>query len=121
MMELARAIPDVVHLEVGDPDFITPQHIIDGAAAAAAAGFTKYTASAGLLSLRELIAEKVTTRNHLPSTADQVVVTAGGGGGLFTTMLAILDPGDEVLVPNPWWPGYPAAIHVARGIPKPYA
>jgi aspartate/methionine/tyrosine aminotransferase len=120
MMELARAMPDVVHLEVGDPDFITPQHIIDGAAAAATAGFTKYTASAGLLSLRELIAAKVTARNRLPTTADQVVVTTGGGGGLFTTMLALLDPGDEVLIPNPWWPGYPALVHVARGISKPY-
>jgi aspartate aminotransferase/aminotransferase len=120
MAELARTIPDVTRLEVGDPDFITPPHIIDAAAAAARDGFTRYPPSAGYPSLRELIAEKVTQRNHLPTTANQVVVTTGGGGGLFTTFLALLDPGDEVLIADPGWSGYPAQLHVQHAIMRRY-
>jgi aspartate/methionine/tyrosine aminotransferase len=121
MAELARKIPDVTHLEVGDPDFITPQHIIDAAAAAATEGFTHYPPSAGYPRLRELIAEKVSRRNHLPTTADQVVVTTGGGGGLFTTFLALLDPGDEVLIADPGWSGYPAQLHVQNAVSRRYS
>lgn len=121
MAELARTIPDVTRLEVGDPDFITPQHIIDAAAAAAKDGFTHYPPSAGYPRLRELIADKVTRRNHLPTTAEQVVVTTGGGGGLFTTFLALLDPGDEVLVADPGWSGYPAQLHVQHAVMRRYA
>jgi aspartate/methionine/tyrosine aminotransferase len=118
MADLARLIPEVVRLEVGDPDFVTPSHIIDAAANAARAGYTGYPPSAGYPSLRELIAEKVTRRNGLPTTADQVVVTTGAGGGLFTTMLALLNPGDEVLVSDPVWPGYPAQIHLQNCVLK---
>lgn len=112
MADLARQLPNVVRLEVGDPNFVTPDHIIDAAAKAAKAGYTGYPPSAGYPSLRELIAEKVTRRNHLATTPDQVVVTTGGGGGLFTSFLALLNPGDEVLVSDPVWPGYPAQIHL---------
>ena len=118
MADLAREVPDVIRLEVGDPDFVTPQHIIDAAARAASAGYTGYPPSAGYQRLRELIAEKVTLRNRLPTTPDQVVVTTGGGGGLFTTFLALLNPGDEVLVSDPVWSGYPAQIHVQNGVVK---
>lgn len=118
MADLARGVPDVIRLEVGDPDFVTPQHIIDAAARAASAGYTGYPPSAGYPRLRELIAEKVTVRNKLPTTPDQVVVTTGGGGGLFTTFLALLNPGDEVLVSDPVWSGYPAQIHVQNGVVK---
>jgi aspartate/methionine/tyrosine aminotransferase len=118
MADLAREVPDVIRLEVGDPDFVTPQHIIDAAARAASAGYTGYPPSAGYPRLRELIAEKVTLRNKLPTTPDQVVVTTGGGGGLFTTFLALLNPGDEVLVSDPVWSGYPAQIHVQNGVVK---
>ena len=116
MADLAREVPDVIRLEVGDPDFITPAHIIEAAAKAALEGYTGYPPSAGYPRLRELIAEKVTRRNHLPTTADQVVVTTGGGGGLFTTFLALLNPGDEVLVTDPVWSGYPAQIHLQNGV-----
>ena len=116
MADLAREVPDVIRLEVGDPDFITPAHIIEAAARAALEGYTGYPPSAGYPRLRELIAEKVTRRNHLPTTADQVVVTTGGGGGLFTTFLALLNPGDEVLVSDPVWSGYPAQIHLQNGV-----
>jgi aspartate/methionine/tyrosine aminotransferase len=118
MADLARQVPDVVRLEVGDPDFVTPDHIIEAAAAAAKAGYTGYPPSAGYPRLRELIAEKVTQRNHLATTPDQVVVTTGGGGGLFTSFLALLNPGDEVLVSDPVWPGYPAQIHLQNAVLK---
>jgi aspartate/methionine/tyrosine aminotransferase len=118
MADLARKVQDVVRLEVGDPDFVTPDHIIEAAAAAAKAGYTGYPPSAGYPRLRELIAEKVTRRNHLPTTPDQVVVTTGGGGGLFTSFLALLNPGDEVLVSDPVWPGYPAQIHLQNAVLK---
>ena len=118
MAEIARQIPDVIRLEVGDPDFVTPAHIIKAAASAALAGYTGYPPSAGYASLRELIAEKVTRRNHLATTPDEVVVTTGAGGGLFTTLLALLNPGDEVLVSDPVWPGYPAQIHLQNGVLK---
>lgn len=118
MADLAREVPDVIRLEVGDPDFVTPAHIIEAAARAASAGYTGYPPSAGYPTLRALIADKVTRRNHLTTTADQVVVTTGGGGGLFTTFLALLNPGDEVLVSDPVWPGYPAQIHLQNGVLK---
>lgn len=116
MAELARRIPDAVRLEAGDPDFVTPAHIIEAAARAARDGFTKYTPSAGLASLRELIAEKVRTRNSLPCVPEQVVVTAGGCGGLFSTLLTLVDPGDEVLLPDPGWSNYPPMAHVLNGV-----
>jgi aspartate aminotransferase len=120
MADLAREVPDVIRLEVGDPDFVTPAHIIEAAARGASAGYTRYPPSAGYPELRELIAQKVTHRNQLPTTGDQVVVTTGGGGGLFTTFLALLNPGDEVLVSDPVWPGYPAQIHLQNGVLKRY-
>ena len=116
MAQLARGIPDAIRLETGDPDFVTPVHIIEAAAKAAREGFTKYTPSAGLSSLRERIAEKVRDRNGIAVPPEQVIVTTGGGGGLFTTFLVLLDPGDEVLVPDPGWPGYPAQIHFLGGV-----
>lgn len=118
MAEIARQMPEVVRLEVGDPDFVTPTHIIDAAASAARAGYTGYPPSAGYPSLRELIADKVTRRNRLETRPDEVVVTTGAGGGLFTTLLALLNPGDEVLVSDPVWPGYPAQIHLQNGVLK---
>src|SRR6266849_2144827 len=118
MAEIARQIPNVIRLEVGDPDFVTPTHIIEAAASAALAGYTGYPPSAGYESLRELIAEKVTRRNEVATKADEVVVTTGAGGGLFTTLLALLNPGDEVLVSDPVWPGYPAQIHLQNGVLK---
>ena len=118
MADLARDVPNVTRLEVGDPDFVTPDHIIEAAAAAARAGYTHYPPSAGYPPLRELIAAKVTDRNGFSTTPDQVVVTTGGGGGLFTTFLALLNPGDEVLLSDPAWSGYLAQIHVQNGLVK---
>jgi aspartate/methionine/tyrosine aminotransferase len=117
MAALARAVPDALNLGIGDPDFTTPAHIIDAAARAASEGFTKYTPSSGFASLRELIAAKVRARNGLDVSVEQVVVTTGGCGGLFTTLLVLLDPGDEVLLPDPGWANYPPIVHVLNGRP----
>jgi aspartate aminotransferase/aminotransferase len=112
MATLASRLPDALRLEAGDPNFATPDHILDGAAQAAAGGFTKYTPSNGFPALRELIAAKLIERNELDATVDSVVVTTGGCGGLFTTLLVLLDPGDEVLVPDPGWANYAPMISV---------
>jgi aspartate/methionine/tyrosine aminotransferase len=110
----AAAIPGAIRLELGDPDFVTPSHIVDAAREAALAGFTKYTLPAGLPSLRELIAAKLRERNGLERSAAEIVVTAGACGALFTTMLALLEPGDEVLLPDPGWPNYPPIVEAVR-------
>jgi aspartate aminotransferase len=120
MAELARQIPDVIRLETGDPSFNTAQHIRDAACAAMAEGHTKYTPSGGFASLRQALAERVGRRNGIRADADDIVVTAGGCGGLFTSLMTLLDPGDEVLVPDPGWPNYRAQIHVLGGRPVTY-
>jgi len=106
----AAALPGAIRLELGDPDFVTPAHIVDAARDAALAGFTKYTLPAGLPSLRELLALKLRERNGFERSPAEIVVTAGACGALFTTMLALLEPGDEVLLPDPGWPNYPPIV-----------
>ena len=120
MADLARFVPDVLNLGVGDPNFVTPAHIIDSAAQAARDGFTKYTPSDGYVTLRELLAAKVRERNGLDVGIDQVVVTSGGCGGLFTSLLVLLDPGDEILLPDPGWANYPPMAHVLNAKPAFY-
>lgn len=120
-MELALELPDAIRLEIGDPDFPTPAHIVDAAADAARAGFTHYSPGAGLPSLRALIAGKVAARNGFACTPAQVVVTTGACGGLYSSLLALLDPGDELLVPDPGWTTYVPMAHAAGVVPVPYA
>jgi aspartate aminotransferase len=117
---LAARLPDAIRLEIGDPWFPTPAHIAEAAAAAVAEGFTHYTPSAGLDSLRELIAEKLRCSNGVDCGPNQVIVTTGGTGALFTALLELLEPGDEVLIPDPAWPYYQAMVCMLRGRPVPY-
>ena len=112
MTELAASVDDPLMLVGGDPNFATPVHIVDAAAAAARAGATGYAPGAGIPALREAVAEKVRLRNGYDAEVDNVCVTTGGCGGLFTTLLLLLEPGDEVLVPDPGWSNYPAMAHV---------
>jgi len=106
ILDMAASLPDVVHLEIGQPDFPTPAHIIEAAYRAAHDGYTTYTANAGLASLREAISTKLATDNAIRSCPQQVVVTTGGMGGLFSAFTALLNPGDEVLIPDPGYPNY---------------
>ena len=117
--DLAKG-PDVLHLEIGQPDFSTPTHIVEAAHAAARAGMTRYTPNAGLASLREAIAEKVERENLIPAAPDRIVVTMGAMQGLYASLLAILEPGDEVLVPDPGYPNYGMAISLCGARPIPY-
>ena len=106
LMELAATVPDVLHLEVGDPDFPTPAPIAQAAAQAVRDGFTKYTPTAGLPSLRRALAAKLQRVNGFTVQPEQVVVTHGAVSGLMETFMALLEPGDEVLIPDPGWSNY---------------
>lgn len=106
IFDRANRLPDAIHLEMGEPNFPTPQHISDAAAAAVSAGFTKYTPNAGFIELREAVAKKLLRANGIVADADQVAISAGGISGLFSTMVALCNPGEEVLTFGPAWPNY---------------
>ena len=110
----------VVHLEVGEPDFATPQNIIEAGVRALKDGKTKYTASAGIPELREAIASEVSRTRGIEVSPDQVVVTPGGKPIMFFTILALVEDGDEVLYPNPGFPIYESMIQYCGGKPVPY-
>jgi aspartate/methionine/tyrosine aminotransferase len=119
IMALAAGRSDVIHLEVGEPDFGTPLHIIEGAFDAVRAGATRYTGNAGRPSLRAAIARHMTERGT-PVTPDRVIVTVGAIGALFTALMTVVDTGDEVLIPDPGWPNYESIVVLAGGIPVRY-
>jgi aspartate/methionine/tyrosine aminotransferase len=106
VMELSRSVEDAIHLEVGDPSFPTPPHIVEAAARAARDGWTRYVPSAGIPALREAIADKLRKHNGVEVEPGEVTVTAGGIGAVHTAMAAVLEPGDEILLPDPAWPNF---------------
>jgi aspartate aminotransferase len=106
VMDLAWKVGDAIRLEVGDPSFPTPPWVIEAAARAARDGWTGYVPSAGIGELREAIAEKLRKHNGLEVEPAQVIVTAGGIGAIHAAMLAVLEPGDEILLPDPGWPNF---------------
>jgi aspartate/methionine/tyrosine aminotransferase len=110
---------DVVHLEIGEPDFDTPAHISDAAVEALRAGATHYGPAAGLPELREAIAEDSARRRGVKATAEMVVVTPGAKPIMFFVILALVDEGDEVLYPNPGFPIYESMIRYIGGNPVP--
>ncbi len=111
---------DIVHFEIGRPDFDTPAPIKEGAKQAIDDGHVYYTSNYGLFELREGIAQKFTTENGLEyDPADEIVVTSGATEAVFITILALVDTGDEVLVPDPHWT-YEPAINAAGGVTVPY-
>jgi aspartate aminotransferase/aminotransferase len=106
VMELASRREGVLHLEVGEPDFQTPPHIVEAAARAAADGYTKYTPNRGLPSVVEAICEKLARRNGIAAEPEQVVVTSGAVGAIMGALIALVEPGEEILLPDPGWPNY---------------
>jgi aspartate/methionine/tyrosine aminotransferase len=106
IMELAMERGDALTLSFGEPDFDTPPHIVEAAAAAARSGRTRYTASRGIPELREAAAAAITRRAGHAVGADQIVATVGGVQGVFAALAALCDRGDAVLVPDPCWPNY---------------
>jgi aspartate/methionine/tyrosine aminotransferase len=120
IMDLARQMPDVAQLSVGEPGFATPQHIVQAAEEAMEQGFTKYTPNAGLPSLREQIVSKLRSVNGLDVGLDNVVVTTGAVGGLATSLMAIVEPGEEVLLPDPGWPNFQMMVTCSRAVSRLY-
>ena len=106
MMELAWGRPDVVHLEVGEPGFNTPQHVLDAVRDAAASGQTKYAPTPGLPQLRAALAEKVRRANGINAQPGQMIVTSGGANALFAVIGTVLGPNDSMLLPNPGWSNF---------------
>src|SRR6201993_266851 len=110
---------DIVHLEIGEPDFDTPANIVEAASEALHGGWTHYGPSAGLPDLRQTIADYVGRTRQVPVTPDEVVVVPGGKPIIFFTILALVEEGDEVIYPNPGFPIYESMIDFvgARAVP----
>jgi aspartate aminotransferase len=117
IMEMAAMVPDLIHLEVGDPDFPTPEHVCEAAAKAVASGFTKYTPNAGIPELREVLATKVHTRNGIDTAPERIIVTPGAVTGLYGSIVALVDTGSEVLLGDPSWPNYASMLRLTGAIP----
>jgi aspartate aminotransferase len=118
MFELAEEQGgDLVRLEVGEPDFDTPGHVIDAAAQAARDGETHYTSGAGIPELREAIAERMRDEADVPIAPEQVTVTNGAMEALSLALSAIADPGEEVTIPTPAWPNYRNQVILAGAEP----
>ncbi len=115
--QLEAAGRSIVHLEIGQPDYPTFENVSWAGVEAIRTGKTRYTPPAGMPSLREAIAEDSGKRRGIQFTADEVVVSPGGKPNLFFPTLALVEPGDEVIYPNPGFPTYEAMIKVAGGIP----
>lgn len=107
-----------INLGLGEPDFKTPDHIIEAAYSAMREGFTHYTSNMGILELREAIANKLNRENGINTQPDSILVTVGASEAIFMCMQALVDPGDEVLVPDPGFLSYNACVNLAGGIPK---
>ncbi|HLO51084.1 MAG TPA: pyridoxal phosphate-dependent aminotransferase, partial [Kamptonema sp.] len=108
---------DVCSFSTGEPDFDTPDHIKMAAKLALDAGKTKYGAAAGELKLREAIARKLHADNNLLYQAENIIVTNGGKHSLYNLMMALIDRGDEVIIPSPYWLSYPEMVKLASGKP----
>lgn len=117
LLEQQAAGRTIYRLESGDPSFDVPPHVRDAISSALAKGQTHYTASTGIAPLRDAILRKVRTVNHLPmENADQVMVTNGGMHGLYMIFRALLEPGEEVIIPDPMWTEIAENIRLAGGV-----
>lgn len=108
---------DVVGFGAGEPDFNTPEHINQAAIKAINEGFTKYTPASGIMPLRQAVCNKLKNDNNLDYKPNQIVISNGAKHSLCNTFMAMLNPGDEVLLPAPYWLSYPEMIKLADGVP----
>jgi aspartate aminotransferase len=115
--ELRAAGKDIIGLGAGEPDFDTPEHIKDAAIEALNKGFTKYTAVDGTPSLKKAIIDKFQRDNGLSYQPNQILVSCGGKQSFFNMALALLNAGDEVVIPAPYWVSYPDMVRIAEGTP----
>jgi aspartate aminotransferase len=109
---------DIIDLSLGEPDFRTPQHICDAATTAMNEGYTKYTPVVGIPELREAICQKLKRDNGLEYTPDQIIVSTGAKQCIANAVLSLVDPGDEVIIPTPYWVTYSALVSFAEGVVK---
>jgi len=120
IIDLAELRPDIVGLHAGEPDFPTPDRIIQAGSRALQEGYTHYTHGAGIQELREAISSKLLEENGIEADPkSEVTVTAGGFAAIFAIMQAIIDPGEEVLILEPSWPSYAGFVKLAGGTPVP--
>ena len=116
-LELKAAGKDVIGLAAGEPDFDTPDHIKEAAIAAMKAGQTKYTAVDGTSALKQAICDKFKKENGLTYKPSQVTVGTGGKQVIYNAIMATVSPGDEVIIPAPYWVSYPDMVNLAEGTP----
>lgn len=115
--ELKAEGRDIINLSIGEPDFPTPDFVVDAAKKAMDEGYTKYTPVSGFQDLREAISEKFQRDNGLDYAVDQIVVSTGAKQSIANVVLSLVNPGDEVIVPAPYWVSYIEIIKMAEGIP----
>src|SRR3954449_10618084 len=115
---LKKAGVDVVGFGAGEPDFDTPAFIKDAAKVALDNGQTKYTPTPCLPELKQAIADKFNRENGLPYKPENITTGAGGKHCLYMAFMAVLNPGDEVLIPSPYWVSYPEQVKLAGGTPR---
>ena len=113
--ELKQQGKDVINLSIGEPDFDTPEFIKDAAKQAIDDNFTHYTAVPGIIELRQAICKKLKRDNNVDYTPEQIVVTTGAKQALVNTLLSIVNPGDEVIIPVPFWVSYSEMVKIAEG------
>lgn len=114
---MKKAGEDVIALAAGEPDFDTPAHIVAAAKQALDAGFTRYTPASGMPELRAAWAEQVGQKRRVTYQPNQLMVTAGGKQAIFNVVYALVDPGDEVIIPAPYWVSYPEQVRALGAIP----
>src|SRR5204863_3608297 len=115
---LERAGRHVVHMEIGEPDFTAPEPVVEAGVRALRDGRTAYTATLGLASLREAIASHYAERFSVNVDASRIAITAGASGGLLTVSALYVDAGDEILVPDPGYPGYRHFVRAFEGVAR---
>lgn len=115
--EMRAAGIDVINMSVGEPDFNTPEHIKEAGQKAIADNYSKYSPVPGYMDLRQAIARKLQTENGLSYAPQEVIVGTGGKQGVCNAILALVNPGDEVIIPAPYWVSYPQMVKLAGGTP----
>jgi putative aspartate transaminase len=108
---------DVINMSVGEPDFMTPNHVKEAGKKAIDDNYSKYSPVPGYLILREAISRKLKKENNLDYTPSEIIVGTGGKQGVCNTVLALVNPGDEVIIPAPYWVSYPQMVKLASGVP----
>lgn len=117
LFDLAQGQKDLISFGIGEPDFITPAHIREAAKKALDEGYTRYTPNLGFPELRKALADKLTNKNKIPVTPEEVVVTSGGTEALFFSFYILINPGDEIIIPDPGFVVYESQVYFAGGKP----